>query len=1022
MSCTTLAGLRAITRVALTRIRANPFRGVLVAVGVAAASATLVGVQGGGLIAAELRAAVADAPPQARALTVRWAGSAPADGIADIDQAAREALTGLASGPVARSMLQRESNLDGRGVVLGAVDGVAQWVRLESGRMPGPCLPQRCEVVRILGEPRQVTGIAGARLAIVGTATLTSQVPFGDLAGDRQAQAPAFTGTPVLLTGDTDGLSALPGLSFVYRTYSWRGEIDRAHLRPWRIDALMAREGRMAQSLAAIDPAFSVASPDRALLEARSASRSASTRILLIGGAAAALLLGFALLAAGSLRQDHSEELARLARRGAGPGLRLTFTVLERVWMTLAGLVVGWLLALGVVAWVARRADVQVSGILGHSLLAPSGLMLAAGIWAAATIVLVAAQHTSTEVSRVGRLRMSDLVAVAAVGAVGLAAARGSATSAELASGAGDPLLPAMPVLLSLAGGIAAARVFPPLLRWAERHTRGAPVSVRLALLALARRPARAALTTAFLVVGLGLGAFAESYRATLDRGHRDQAAFVIPADVTVTADASGRAIPDLTATASGVRQSPVVRVAAAVTGASSIPTEGVMLGLPTDRLAHLPGWRGDFADLSAGDLARRLIVPAEERLAGVDLPADLRSVAIQVTTTGQTVDLWLVVQTPDGASPRVRLHPVDAQRLGAQIPPGLRGGRLIALEAAFSPAQLVNFTHAEGEGRGGDLVHGTVALGPLTAASDGAVVTDWRDWIARGAMSVREAGATPILRYGLPGLGRALLRPAQVSDTVPLPVLVRLGTAERVTPGTVLTLRPVSGGTLRVRVVGTSLFAPTVPSGAVLIADQRSLSMRLDADNPGAGHATEAWVEVPDSARHAVANALATAPNDRLGATWRTDREARLRGDPLGRGIAITLSVASVVALLLGVVALLLAVLSDLRDERRELRDLAAQGVSAATLRRQLRLRGGVLVVLSVIGGVLMGLVLSTLVVRLVAVAAGSAVPIPPLVHSGGWAHVGIGLLVFSALAIAATLIATQVALRHRRVETEVL
>ena len=79
------------------------------------------------------------------------------------------------------------------------------------------------------------------------------------------------------------------------------------------------------------------------------------------------------------------------------------------------------------------------------------------------------------------------------------------------------------------------------LLRPALRGSSGSParrsLGLRLASLSLARNPGYAAVATAFLVVSFGLALFAESYRATLARGERDQAAHRVPLDYVVRED-----------------------------------------------------------------------------------------------------------------------------------------------------------------------------------------------------------------------------------------------------------------------------------------------------------------------------------------------------------------------------------------------------------------------------------------------------------------------------------------------------
>jgi ABC-type antimicrobial peptide transport system permease subunit len=106
----------------------------------------------------------------------------------------------------------------------------------------------------------------------------------------------------------------------------------------------------------------------------------------------------------------------------------------------------------------------------------------------------------------------------------------------------------------------------------------------------------------------------------------------------------------------------------------------------------------------------------------------------------------------------------------------------------------------------------------------------------------------------------------------------------------------------------------------------------------------------------------------------------ARLRSDPLSRGSLLVLAGTAAVALLLALVGLLLAVVGDVRDDRGELFDLEAQGAAPATIRSHLRLRALLVSAFGVIGGLVLGTILSSLVVSLVSVTASSIQPEPPL------------------------------------------
>jgi ABC-type antimicrobial peptide transport system permease subunit len=169
-------------------------------------------------------------------------------------------------------------------------------------------------------------------------------------------------------------------------------------------------------------------------------------------------------------------------------------------------------------------------------------------------------------------------------------------------------------------------------------------------------------------------------------------------------------------------------------------------------------------------------------------------------------------------------------------------------------------------------------------------------------------------------------------------------------------------------------------------------------------------WISAPAQVQRQVAEALGRPPFAALEVASRQAIEDRLAGDPLARAIEIALTAAALAALLLAAVGFLVALVSDLRDERGDLFDLEAQGVSPTVLRRQFQMRSLVLVVFGVGGGVVLGLVLSRLAVALVQVSAASTAPDPPLRLVPAW---DIGL---AAAAILVVVLVVLVELATRR------
>src|SRR5205823_2550789 len=158
-------------------------RVALVGLGIAAGSGMLAAVLGGSLLAQDrsIDRAVSRVPAADRAVRAFWLGI-PAQGAPwrTLDGQARSSLRLISPRPAVGAMLYRETSIENRLVDLGAVDGLARFVRLRSGRLPHHCRPEHCEVLQ-LGGSGPLPSVQGLRLVRVGRATLASAVPFGNL-------------------------------------------------------------------------------------------------------------------------------------------------------------------------------------------------------------------------------------------------------------------------------------------------------------------------------------------------------------------------------------------------------------------------------------------------------------------------------------------------------------------------------------------------------------------------------------------------------------------------------------------------------------------------------------------------------------------------------------------------------------------------------------------------------------------------------------------------------------------------
>jgi hypothetical protein len=233
----------------------------------------------------------------------------------------------------------------------------------------------------------------------------------------------------------------------------------------------------------------------------------------------------------------------------------------------------------------------------------------------------------------------------------------------------------------------------------------------------------------------------------------------------------------------------------------------------------------------------------------------------------------------------------------------------------------------------------------------------------------------------GTPGV----LRPAQPTDTQPVPVLADPQTAASAGPGGRIALT-VDGLPVTARVVGVLTRFPALPSDSAgfVIADEPTLAAALDAQLPGQGRPDELWIGTEHLA--GLRAALGSGALTQLDSSFRVDIEHQLRDAPVARGVLGTLVAATALSVVLAVVGLLVALLGGVRDERVE-SDLTEQGVGPRGLRAELRVRLALASLLGAIVGVGIAVLLTRLAVASVRAAGTVADPRPPVVTVVPWA-----------------------------------
>lgn len=197
------------------------------------------------------------------------------------------------------------------------------------------------------------------------------------------------------------------------------------------------------------------------------------------------------------------------------------------------------------------------------------------------------------------------LVALCLVGYAELAQFGGLGTREALGTNATSPLLLVTPALLLLAGALLVLRVFPVGAGWGARlATRRRGLTSLLAFAQVERTPGRYSRMTLLLVLAVGLGLFAITFDASLQRNAYDRAAYAVGTDmridekVPLASGADQKLVEQLAALPSVRTVSPAFRSGAAV--ATYLGTQQVdTLGVDPATFARVAGsisWRGDYA------------------------------------------------------------------------------------------------------------------------------------------------------------------------------------------------------------------------------------------------------------------------------------------------------------------------------------------------------------------------------------------------------------------------------------------
>ena len=860
--------------------------------------------------------------------------------------------------------------------LVAAVDDPGPWLELLEGRLPAPCVDGvHCEAILLSADPAPkgfdvAVPTAGMALTIVGRGQLDPAVPFGDLdqrgpvgdePGGGQYESQTTRASPaVVLVDGVDAIATSPLLDGTGRTYIWGMPLDVSSIHPWTAGPFREAMDQAALDLTASGLGYTLTSPAPIVRDQLLRADAAAGRLLLVGSLGVAILLAFAVFLALVIRGDVASELTRLAAVGARRRDRVAFLILEALIPAIIGGTIGWIVGGIVVGALAAWTSVDPAAVILGTLLSPGALLAMLGVLVVVVVATVLASTPGLRFGTPARIGIAIAGTALAILAWQLAAG-GSLGASALARSLASPVVVLLPPALAFLLALCFVAILPPLLRALARRSRRAPLPVRLSLLSISREPARPAATLTLLAFSLGAIVFAAGWSASLRQGIEDAAAYRSGLDLRVTELGTGLSISQSVVPVDRYETlgSDLSLVSVYRDLLSHDPGGAVtVIGLPPKALPTLPGWRSDFSSTSVADLAAALEVPAPAggwRLQGHRLDAASETLDLDFSYTGRPLRLDAVVATDGGDQATIRMGDVDESMtsISAPLPPSLRGGTLTTL--IFRNPGLV-----AGSGHQDELRRATVSFRGLDGLTDEAP----RD------LEIFTTAAE-------------IIRAPQATDGLRLPAIVSPDLAAVADAGGLLDLQVGNESIVPLRVVGVAERMPTVveaeprfitvPLGPWLVA--------LGSAVPGAGRPTEMWIQADDPSRlPAIQAALAKEPFRFAEVTARSALVAEREGDPLSRAIVWTLVVAALSGLALSIGGLLLGTVTDLRDERGELADLEAQGVTPSALRWHALARTAWLAIGGAAAGVAVGLVLTVVVTGALALTAEGEAPIPPL------------------------------------------
>ena len=787
------------------------------------------------------------------------------------------------------------------------------------------------------------------------------------------------------------------------------------------------------------------------------------------------IILYYVVALSSLLVQQQRSEIALLRSRGASPWQILAVFVLEGGTISVLATAVGPLLA--AVAISAMGFAPMFADLTGRTFMAvevsPAAYVMSA---VGGVLSFVALMIPAVQASRIGVTRYRqesarppqkpffhryylDLLLLA----IGILLFRqldeqGSVLGKDLfGEVVVNELLLAIPGLILVAAAMILLRLFPLAVGLSSRILgRWLPAGLAMGLWQMAREPAHYSRLMLLLVLTAGLGVFAASFVATLDRSYRERVLYATGSDIRV----EGVKVDDSRFRSTFVdryqRLTDVDQVSQAFRGRGFDQTNPAnqpftVLGIDGDTFWDVAWSRDDFAREPLEELVRALADSVPR--GGLELPRAAGSLSVYLKVSRPEPDLYLSARVRD-ANDRYysyRLGPLGfTDYMGNVKKPFqmLIGTGLLARPSSAEPLTLMSLgVHAlSSRGR---LPGGSISIDQITASTmrkvNGRVTPDIDTKIVEPfdttgqweILQVSTEAASDELRNGFDGGDSGSVLFSWTSDQArtthgivyglqspALPVLASQSFLD--TLGYALGdefLISVSDYSVRVRLEEAVEFFPTMNplTERFLIADLTLLVHFANLDpNRGEFQANEAWLSSPSTGadRQSLVGRLREVPFISRFVDNRDSRLADSQVDPLAKsGWSGLLLIAFAAALIISAIGFLVHAYVSVQAREGQFALMRTIGFSMRQLLTLVLLEQAVLIAVGMALGTWMGGRLSSVIMPFLANDDLGFQVVPPFVVEVDWGALAVA---YSAMAMVFALIVLGVILFIRRISLQ--